>query len=134
MGIVFKKSEIINQIENSITSENPYSTLEIKDENLIIATPQKIIDNQIQTKYQIWFDVFKRRVDKKRHRAPVQRVGFSSGLDKPEYTIHDNIELSQQKTARILRKLNSLRGEKIYAYASLFDGSGLKTLAESKNI
>lgn len=125
-GTSLKKSEIINQIENSITSENPYSTLEIKDDNLIIATPQKIIDNQIQTKYQIWFDVSSDEWIKSDTGPLYNAWVFQAGWDKPEYTIHDNIELSQQKTARILRKLTLCAGEKIYAYASLFDGSGIE--------
>ena len=49
--------DIINQIENSIIAENPNSTLEILDNDLVIATPQKIIDNKISTKYQFWIDV-----------------------------------------------------------------------------
>ena len=52
-----KQDEIITQIENSIISENPYSTLEIDTNDLIISTPQKIIDNQVKTKYQFWLDV-----------------------------------------------------------------------------
>lgn len=56
-GKSLEKAQIINQIENSIISENPYSTLEIDENDLVVATPQKIVDNQIQTKYQIWFDV-----------------------------------------------------------------------------
>lgn len=120
------KSEIINQIENSITSENPYSTLEIKDNNLIIATPQKIIDNQIQTKFQVWFDVSSDEWIKSDTGPLYNAWVFQAGWDKPEYTIHDNIELSRQKTERILRKLTLCVGEKIYAYASLFDGSGIE--------
>lgn len=125
-GTNLKKSEIINQIENSITSENPYSTLEIKDNNLIVATPQKIIDNQIQTKYQIWFDVSSDEWIKSDTGPLYNAWVFQAGWEKPEYTIHDNIELSQQKTARILRKLTLCAGEKVYAYASLFDGSGIE--------
>lgn len=125
-GDSLKKYEIINQIENSITSENPYSTLEIKDDNLIIATPQKIIDNQIQTKYQIWFDVSSDEWIKSDTGPLYNAWVFQAGWEKPEYTIHDNIELSQQKTARILRKLTLCAGEKVYAYASLFDGSGIE--------
>ena len=47
-----KKQDIINQIENSIIAENPSSTLEILENDLIIATPQKIIDNKISTRYK----------------------------------------------------------------------------------
>lgn len=125
---VFKNSvskrEIINQIENSIISENPYSTLEIKDEDLIIATPQKIIDNQIRTKYQIWLDVSSDEWIKNDTGPLYNAWVFQAGWDKQQYTLQDNIELGLQKTARVLRKLVLCSTEKIYAYASLFDGSG----------
>ena len=49
--------DIIIQLENSIVSENPYSVLTVGENDIIISTPQKIIDNKIQTKYQIWLDV-----------------------------------------------------------------------------
>lgn len=120
------KVDIINQIENSIISENPYSTLEIKDEDLIVATPQKIIDNQIQSKYQFWFDVSSDEWIKNDTGPLYNAWVFQAGWEKDEYTLQDNIELSRQKTARILRKLTLCGGECIYAYASLFDGNGIE--------
>lgn len=125
-GAKLEKSEIINQIENSIISENPYSTLEIQDNDLVIATPQKIIDNQIQTKYQFWFDVSSDEWIKNDTGPLYNAWVFQADWDKPEYTLQDNIELSRQKTARILRKLALCSKEKINAYASLFDGSGIE--------
>lgn len=121
-----EKSEIINQIENSIISENPYSVLEIKENDLIIATPQKIIDNQIQTKYQFWFDVSSDEWIKNDTGPLYNAWVFQAGWDKSQYTLQDNIELSRQKTARILRKLTLCSSEHIYTYASLFDSSGLE--------
>lgn len=121
-----KKSDIINQIENSIISENPYSILEIQDNDLIIATPQKIIDNQIQTKYQFWLDVSSDEWIKNDTGPLYNAWVFQAGWEKDEFTLQDNIELSRQKTARILRKLTLCAGEHIYAYASLFDGSGIE--------
>ncbi|MFA7658942.1 MAG: ATP-dependent helicase [Candidatus Gastranaerophilaceae bacterium] len=121
-----KKSEIINQIENSIISENPYSTLEIKDNDLVVATPQKIIDNQIQTKYQFWFDVSSDEWIKNDTGPLYNSWVFQAGWDKPEYTLQDNIELSRQKTKRVLRKLTLCAKENIFTYASLFDGSGME--------
>lgn len=121
-----KKSDIINQIENSIISENPYTILEIKDEDLVVATPQKIIDNQIKTKYQFWFDVSSDEWIKNDTGPLYNAWVFQSGWDKPEYTLQDNIELSRQKTARILRKLTLCSEKFIYTYASLFDGSGIE--------
>lgn len=121
-----EKSAIINQIENSIISENPYSTLEIKENDLIVATPQKIIDNQIQTKYQIWLDVSSDEWIKNDTGPLYNAWVFQAGWDKEEFRLQDNIELSTQKTARILRKLMLCASEKILGYASLFDGSGIE--------
>lgn len=121
-----KKTDIINQIENSIISENPYSTLEIKDNDLIIATPQKIIDNQIQTNYQFWFDVSSDEWIKNDTGPLYNAWVFQAGWEKSEFTLQDNIELSRQKTARILRKLALCSNNFIYAYASLFDSSGIE--------
>ena len=119
-------SQIINQIENSIISENPYSTLEIEENDLVIATPQKIIDNQIQTKYQIWLDVSSDEWIKSDTGPLYNAWVFQAGWDKPEFTLQDNIELSRQKNARILRKLTLCAGEKVYTYASLFDSMGVE--------
>jgi ATP-binding cassette subfamily B protein len=47
---------------------------------------------------------------------------------KDEYTIEDDIFLSKQKTARILRKLLLLSQEHTYAISSLFDTSGVENL------
>lgn len=118
--------EIISQIENSIISENPYSVLEISESDLVVATPQKIIDNQILTKYQIWFDVSSGEWVKSDTGPLYNAWVFQADWDKDEYTLEDNIELSSQKTQRILRKLSLCAKEKIYAYASLFDGSGVE--------
>lgn len=125
-GNKLKKSEIINQIENSIISENPYSALEINDDDLVVATPQKIIDNQIQSQYQFWLDVSSDEWIKNDTGPLYNAWVFQAAWEKDEYTLQDNIELSRQKTARILRKLTLCAKEKINAYASLFDGSGIE--------
>lgn len=121
-----KKSEIIGQIENSIISENPYSVLEIKENDLVVATPQKIIDNQIQSKYHFWLDVSSDEWIKNDTGPLYNAWVFQKDWDKDEFTLQDNIELSRQKTQRVLRKLSLCSEEKIYAYASLFDGSGIE--------
>lgn len=121
-----KQSEIINQIENSIISENPYSTLEILPNDLIISTPQKIIDNQIKTKYQLWLDISSDEWIKSDTGPLYNAWVFQRGWAKDEFTIDDNIELSKEKTARILRKLTLCATEHIYTYSSLFDGNGIE--------
>ncbi len=119
-----RKTEIILQIEHSIISENPYSAFEISDNDLVIGTPQKIIDNQVKTKYQFWLDVSSDEWIKSDTGPLYNAWVFQQGWSKDEYTIDDNIELGKEKTARILRKLTLCAQEQIYALSSLFDGNG----------
>ena len=121
-----RQEEIINQIENSIIAENPYSTLEISDNDIVISTPQKIIDNQIRTKYQFWLDISSDEWIKSDTGPLYNAWVFQRGWAKDEYTIDDNIQLSKDKTARILRKLTLCASEHIYTYSSLFDGNGIE--------
>lgn len=120
--------DIITQIENSIIAENPSSTLEIADDNLIVATPQKIIDNKIATKYQFWLDVSHSDWVKTDTGPLYNAWVFQADWSKDEYTIEDDIFLSSQKTARILRKLLLLAKEYTWAYSSLFDPTGAENL------
>ena len=121
-------SDIINQIENSIIAENPSTILEILEDNLVIATPQKIIDNKISTKYQFWLDVSHSDWVKNDVGPLYNAWVFQSDWSKDEYTIEDDIFLSSQKTARILRKLLLLCEVKTYALSSLFDPTGAENL------
>lgn len=119
-----RKEEIITQIENSIIAENPYTTLEIQENDLLIGTPQKIIDNQIKTKYQFWLDISNQNWVKSDIGPLYNAWVFQKGWEKDEYTIEDNVELSREKIARLLRKLTLCAEEKVYTYSSLFDGNG----------
>lgn len=121
-----RKNEIINQIENSIIAENPYSTLEIAENDLVISTPQKIIDNQIKSKYQFWLDISSDEWIKSDTGPLYNAWVFQRGWAKDEFTIDDNIELSKEKTARILRKLTLCASEHVYTYSCLFDGNGIE--------
>lgn len=119
-----RKTDIITQIENSIIAENPYSILEISPNNLIISTPQKIIDNQIKTKYQIWLDISSSEWIKSDTGPLYNAWVFQKDWDKNNYTLEDNITLSQDKNARVLRKLTLCAEKKVYCYSSLFDSNG----------
>lgn len=121
-----KLTEIILQAENSIISENPYSVLEIKRKDLIISTPQKIIDNHIQTKYQLWLDISNSEWIKSDTGPLYNAWVFQKDWEKNDYTIDDNIELSKDKNARVLKKLSLGATNKIYCYSSLFDSNGIE--------
>ncbi len=120
--------DIINQIENSIIAENPSSTIEILENDLVIATPQKIIDNKISTKYQFWLDVSHSDWVKNDIGPLYNAWVMQADWTKEEYTIEDDIYLSAQKTARILRKLLLLSKGYTYALSSLFDPTGAENL------
>lgn len=128
-----RKDEILTQIENSIIAENPYSTLDINENNLVIGTPQKIIDNQVRTKYQFWLDISSDGWVKSDTGPLYNAWVFQRGWSKDEYTIEDNLELSGEKTARILRKLTLAAEEHIYAFSSLFDGNGVENFGGIEN-
>lgn len=128
-----RKTEIITQIENSIIAENPYSTLDIKESNLIVATPQKIIDNQVRTKYQLWLDISSDEWIKSDTGPLYNAWVFQKGWEKDTYTIDDNIKLSKDKTARILKKLTLCAEEEVFAFASLFDGNGVENFGGIEN-
>ena len=121
-----RKTDIILQIENSVISENPYSVLEIEQNDLIISTPQKIIDNHIRTKYQFWLDISNSEWIKSDTGPLYNAWVFQKDWDKDTYTIDDNIKLSADKNARVLRKLSLCASEHIFCYSSLFDSNGVE--------
>lgn len=123
-----RAEEIITQIENSIIAENPSSTIEIKENNLVVATPQKIIDNKIISDYQFWLDVSHSDWVKNDIGPLYNAWVFQADWRKDEYTIEDDIYLAAQKTARILRKLLLLARKHTYALSSLFDPAGAENL------
>lgn len=121
-----RKTDIILQTENSVISENPYSILEIEQNDLIISTPQKIIDNHIKTKYQFWLDISSSEWIKSDTGPLYNSWVFQKDWDKDTYTIDDNIKLSADKNARVLRKLSLCASDYIYCYSSLFDSNGVE--------
>ena len=127
-NVIERAEEIVVQIENSIIAENPNTTLDIKEKDLIIATPQKIIDNKISTNYQFWLDVSHSDWVKNDTGPLYNAWVMQADWTKDEYTIEDDIFLSKQKIARILRKLLLLAKEHVWACSSLFDPTGAENL------
>lgn len=120
--------EIIKQLENSIVSENPTENLKFGENDLIIATPQKVIDNQIISKYHFWLDISSDEWVKSDTGPLYNAWVMQKSWNKDKYTLQDSIDLSKQKTARILRKLTLCAEEKIFAYSSLYDSTGIENI------
>ena len=99
-----RKQEILTQIENSIIAENPYCTLEIAPRDLVIGTPQKIIDNQIRTKYQFWLDTSNSDWIKSDTGPLYNAWVFQKDWHKDEFTIEDNLELGKKELNKLLTK------------------------------
>ena len=120
--------DIITQFENSIIAENPVNTIEIGENDLVIATPQKIIDNKISTKYQFWLDVSSSEWVKTDTGPLYNAWVMQADWTKDNYTVEDDVFLTSQKTARILRKLLLLCEKHTFALSSLFDPAGAENL------
>ena len=90
-GVYERIEDIIIRFENSIIAENPNSTLEIMRDDLVIATPQKIIDNKISTKYQFWLDISHSDWTKTDTGPLYNAWVMQKDWSKDEYTIEDDI-------------------------------------------
>ncbi len=126
--VIERAKDIILQFESSVISENPVTTLEIHEDDLVVATPQKIIDNKISSKYQFWLDISHSDWVKTDTGPLYNAWVMQADWTKDKYTVEDDIFLSSQKTARILRKLLLLCKKHTYALSSLFDPAGVENL------
>ncbi len=119
------KKKILNQIGNSIISENDVNGLEIKKHSIIIGTPQKIIDYEIKTKYQFWLDISNDEWIKQDTGTIYNAWVFAKAWNKNSFTYEDSLKCVEEKTKRILRKLKLLTNKKIFAYSSTYNSFGI---------
>lgn len=118
------QKDFIIQLENSVISENPSIPTQLEDNAIIISTPQKAIDFEIKAKYQIWLDVSNSEWLKQDIGPLYNSWVFHAGWDKEEFTYEDNLRLTKEKTARILRKLMLCADKGIFCFSSLYDSMG----------
>ena len=116
--------EFILQMENSVISENSSDIIKINPEKVIISTPQKIADYSLKTKYQLWIDISNNEWLKQDTGTLYNSWVFNRDWNKKEYTLEDNINLTRDKTARIVRKLMLCAKNSITFYSSLYDNTG----------
>lgn len=116
--------DFIIQIENSIISENPIDSFDIDKEAIILSTPQKIIDYEIKSKYQLWLDISNNEWFKQDTGTIYNAWVMNRDWEKDKYEINDNLTLTREKTARIIRKLILCCSENIIFYSSIYDNTG----------
>lgn len=122
----FEKIKLIEQLENTIISENPLSEDEIPEDSIIIATAQKLIDNEICTKHLFLLDCSNSDWIKQDIGMLYNSWVFQKNWHKKTFTPEDNLELTLDRTARILYKLYLCADEKVYVYSSIYDTLGLE--------
>ncbi len=120
----FPEKEWILQLKNAVTSDNPPSAPDIKPKSVLISTPQKIIDFEISTKYQIWLDVSDQAWVKEDTGPLYNAWVFQKEWTQGEYTLEIHKKLTTQKTAHLTRKLAMCANEKIFCYMSHLNSSG----------
>ncbi len=116
--------QFIIQIENSVISENPAETISINNNAVIVGTPQKIIDFSLNTKYQFWLDISNCEWLKEDKGTLYNAWVFNRDWLKEEFTLEDNISLTRDKAARIVRKLMFCADKQLKLYSSLYDNEG----------
>ena len=119
--------ELIVQLENTIISENPLSDDEMDDNSIVVSSAQKIIDYSHKVKYQFLLDVNSENWLKQDIGPLYNAWVMQKSWNKDTFELEDNIELTKDRTARILYKLYLLADE-IYLYSSVYDSLGQENL------
>ena len=120
-------NELLIQLENTIISENPLSDDEIDEKTIIVSSAQKIIDYSYKTKYQFLLDVNSENWLKQDIGPLYNAWVMQKSWSKETFELQDNIDLTKDRTARILYKLYLL-GENITLYQSVYDSLGQENL------
>ncbi len=120
--------EIITQLENTIISENPLSDDEIDNDSIVVSSAQKIIDYSHKTKYQFLLDCSSSLWIKQDIGPLYNAWVMQKSWSKETFELEDNIELTKDKTARILYKLYLL-SDNITLYSSVYDSLGLENFS-----
>ena len=118
------KSEILFNLENTIIAENPLENSSLKKGCVNVSTPQKAIDFKIKNKYMFLIDTTNSSWVKQDIGPLYNSWVFQKNWIKKNFTLEDNINLTNDKTARVLRKLYLLNEGEIFGYSSTYNFLG----------
>jgi|GEM_PF-428366 len=112
------------QIKNTVVSDNPPLMPDIKEGSVLIATPQKVVDFELESKYQIWLDVSGPQWTKDDTGPLYNSWVFQKNWEGEKYSPEIHRKLTLNKTAHVLRKLVICANEAVFAYSSQIDNVG----------
>lgn len=118
------EKEWIIQIKNTVVSDNPPSAQKIEKDAILIATPQKVIDFELESRYQFWLDVSGNCWVVEDTGTLYNSWVYQKNWKEDSYPPELHHKLTMEKTAHLLRKLVLCAEEKIYAFSSQLDISG----------
>lgn len=121
-------NELLIQLENTIISENPLSDDEIDEDSIVVSSAQKIIDYSIHTKYSFILDITNENWLKQDIGPLYNAWVMQKTWDKESFELKDNIDLTNDRTARTLYKLYLL-SENNLMYSSIYDSFGLENFS-----
>ncbi len=122
------KNDLILQLENTIISENPLSDEQIDDNSIVVSSAQKIIDYSCKTKHQFLLDVNSESWLKQDIGPLYNAWVMQKTWSKDSFELSDNIELTKDRTARMLYKLYLL-SDNIALYSSVYDSLGVENFS-----
>lgn len=128
-GNNFLKYELIEQLENTIISENPLSEEEIDDNAIIVSTAQKLIDSEICAKHILLLDASCGEWIKQDIGMLYNSWVFQKNWNKETFEPKDNLDLTIDRTARILYKLYLLQNGKMHVFSSVYDTMGIENIS-----
>lgn len=125
---IFLEKDWLILMKDTVVSDNPSSAPELNKNCVKIATPQKVIDLEIESKIQIWLDISSLDWIKDDtgplYNAWVFHKNWTENYKNEKYTPQLHKALTLTKAAHVLRKLVLLCNEKILCYASQLDVAG----------
>lgn len=117
------------QVKSSIVADNPPDTMSIIDDGIIISSPQKIIDCEVKTKYQLWVDAKNRNWLKDDAGRIYNSWVLQKSFEEDEYTQEMHRALTLKKSGHLLRKLKYLC-QKVLVFSSNFGVEGAENQGE----
>lgn len=118
------EKDIIVQLKNTVVADNPPGAPEIKSDSIIIATPQKIADYELCSKYQVWLDVADNEWVKEDIGPLYNAWYFEKDNELDVFTPEISASHTKTKVAHLVRKIALCANTRIFAFSSVLNLSG----------